>query len=93
MSLKLKYFVLNPTSSDEAFAKASRAAMRAFAASIAETDKDLANDLRNWADSCSPALSPPDFADWPDEKRIEAIGQNSNEGLHYNDIDPDWPKP
>lgn len=55
MSLKLKYFVLNPDSSDPQFAAASRAAMRKFAELI--DDKELANDLRDWADSCSPALS------------------------------------
>ena len=52
MPLKLKYFVLNPNSSDPQFAAASRAAMREFAKIIGEKDKDLANDLRDWADSC-----------------------------------------
>ena len=56
MSIKLKYFVINPASSDKEYAATSRAAMREFAKSIAKTDKELANDLRDWADSSSPAL-------------------------------------
>jgi hypothetical protein len=68
MSLKLKYFVLNPNSSNKEFAHASREAMRAFANTIASTDKDLANDIRDWADTCSPTLS----------KYPEAIDYNSS---------------
>ena len=56
MALELKYFVLNPRGSDAKFAAASRAAMRSFANEIAESDKELAEQLRTWADSCSPAL-------------------------------------
>jgi hypothetical protein len=45
----MKYFVLNPTSSDAAFAEASRAAMLAFAESIKAHNMQLAFDLTNWA--------------------------------------------
>lgn len=48
MSLKLKYFVLNPESSNGQFALASRKAMLEFANTIEITDPDLANDLRYW---------------------------------------------
>lgn len=48
---------LVPDSTDLEFGHASRAAMRAFALVIAETDKELANRLRDEADACSPALS------------------------------------
>lgn len=48
--LHLKYFVLNPTSSDAAFASASRAAMVTFAEVIRNTNKELALDLEKWVD-------------------------------------------
>ena len=43
--LLLKYFVLNPTSSDPAFRKASRDALKEFAHSIFDTNETLANDI------------------------------------------------
>lgn len=47
--LKLKYFVLNPSSStDVAHAQASRLAILAYAESIEATNFDLAQELRNW---------------------------------------------
>ena len=58
--MSLKNFILNPNSPDKDFAKASRDAIRSFANTIADTDKELANELRDWADMHSPALS-----DWP----------------------------
>ncbi len=47
--LLLKYFVLKPAGTD-AYAKASRAAMRKYAAMIREENSELSNDLREWAD-------------------------------------------
>jgi hypothetical protein len=49
MSLEMKYFVLKPHGSD-AYAKASRAAMREYATLIYGENPDLARDLRDWAD-------------------------------------------
>lgn len=46
--LKLKYFVLNPFSSDKAFAVASQEAIIVFAESIKETNPQLAEDLIGW---------------------------------------------
>lgn len=46
--LKLKYFVLNPTSSDAAYARASRIALEEFAAVIEPDNPQLAEDLRKW---------------------------------------------
>lgn len=69
MGLKLKYFVINPSSSDENFAAASRAALLAFANEIADTDKELANDLRNWVNPAVheyPAIDyNPNIDEWP----------------------------
>jgi hypothetical protein len=50
MGLKMKYFVLNPHSKvkNDPFAKASRAAMQAYAESIREHDSDLFDDLKCW---------------------------------------------
>lgn len=53
--LQMKYFVLKPHG-DDAYAKASRAAMRAYANHIAEENKLLCDDLREWADSEMPDL-------------------------------------
>ena len=47
--LQLKYFVLKPAGKD-AYAKASRAAMRKYADLIKEENHKLANELRAWAD-------------------------------------------
>jgi hypothetical protein len=47
--LKLKYFVLNPSSSDKAYAKASRVAIKAFARAIRPGNPALADDLESWA--------------------------------------------
>lgn len=51
MALKMKYFVLKPRSetSDDAYATASRAAMRVYADAIQKTDPELAIELREWA--------------------------------------------
>lgn len=48
--IQMKYFVLKPHGTD-AYAKASRAAMRAYAYSIARENPELRNDLLKWADS------------------------------------------
>ena len=48
--LQMKYFVLKPNGND-AYAKASRAAMRAYANHIANENKELCDELREWADS------------------------------------------
>lgn len=47
--LMLKYFVLTPRSSNPAFAKASRAAMREYAVMIQIENPALAKDLLAWA--------------------------------------------
>ena len=47
MALKMKYFVLKPKGKDP-YAKASRAAMRTYADSIEEENKQLAKELRKW---------------------------------------------
>lgn len=46
--LKLKYFVLNPFSSDKSFAEASQEAILRFAEIIKETNPQLAEDLIGW---------------------------------------------
>lgn len=46
--LLLKYFVLNPFSSDEDFANASQEAILKFAEVIKETNPELAEDLIGW---------------------------------------------
>lgn len=48
--LIMKYFVLKPRGSD-AYAKASRGAMRSFAAGIQAADPEMADALYAWADS------------------------------------------
>lgn len=53
--LQMKYFVLKPHG-DDAYAKASRAAMRAYANHIAEENPDLRDELREWADRETPDL-------------------------------------
>lgn len=47
MSLRMKYFVLK-ASGDTPYARASRAAMRVFAAEIEQSDPQLANQLKSW---------------------------------------------
>jgi hypothetical protein len=47
--LETKYFVLEPKG-DDAYAMASRAAMRAYAFHIMEENLELAKSLRDWAD-------------------------------------------
>lgn len=47
--LMMKYFVLKP-SGDDAYAKASRAAMRAYASHIHDVNYKLCVELREWAD-------------------------------------------
>jgi len=46
--LLLKYFVLNPTSSDPAFRKASIEALREFAYTIYDSNEKLADDIWSW---------------------------------------------
>lgn len=46
--MKMKYFVLKPKGQD-VMARASRAAMLAYADEVNNTDQKLAEDLRNWA--------------------------------------------
>lgn len=53
--LQMKYFVLKPAGSD-AHAKASRAAMRTYANHIQETNQQLCDELRAWADNEQAAL-------------------------------------
>lgn len=48
--LMMKYFVLKPHG-DDAYAKASRAAMRSYANSIREENPELCKELREWADN------------------------------------------
>jgi hypothetical protein len=48
--LIMKYFVLKPRGSDP-YAKASRGAMRSYAAAIHATDPEMADALYAWADS------------------------------------------
>lgn len=49
--LKLKYFVLNPCSKavGDKHAYASRSAMRRYAVEIEDHDKQLAMELKEWA--------------------------------------------
>lgn len=47
MSVKLKYFTLKP-SGDSPWAKASRVAMRAFAAEIEAHDMSAAAQIKQW---------------------------------------------
>jgi hypothetical protein len=48
--LLMKYFVLKPEGADR-YAAASRRAMRAYAEHIREENPELANQLRDWADT------------------------------------------
>jgi len=48
--LKMKYFVLNPTSSDKAHAEASKEGMRAYATTIERSDPERSKEVRAWAD-------------------------------------------
>lgn len=47
MPLEYKYFVLKPRGGDE-YAKASRAAMLAYANAISDHDPELADQLGDW---------------------------------------------
>lgn len=49
--LMMKYFVLKPAG-DDAYAEASREAMKAYAATIRYTDATLADELERWIDAC-----------------------------------------
>ena len=53
--LLMKYFVLKPKGED-AYADASRRAMRAYARRIHRENPELADQLRDWADSETPEL-------------------------------------
>lgn len=57
--LMTKYFVLSPLK-DDAYGKASRAALAAYAKSIRHENPELANDLENWLDVLEP-VRPPAF--------------------------------
>ena len=48
MGLQMKYFVLKP-SGDNAYARASREAMIAYAIAIKLENKKLADELREWS--------------------------------------------
>ena len=50
MSIQMKYFVLKPQGNN-AYARASRSAMRIFANVIRTEDPLLADELQEWADS------------------------------------------
>ncbi len=45
--LQMKYFVLSPTK-DDAYGRASRGAIREYAWSIWDTNRELAVNLMNW---------------------------------------------
>lgn len=47
--LQMKYFILKPKGSD-AYARASRQAMREYANEIMNENLQLANELQEWAD-------------------------------------------
>lgn len=47
--LQMKYFVLKPKGCD-VYAKASRRAMRAYADMVQGENRELADELRGWAD-------------------------------------------
>lgn len=47
--LVMKYFVLKPKG-DDIFARASRNAMRAYAATIRTENREFANDLSEWVE-------------------------------------------
>lgn len=47
--LKLKYFVLKPKG-DDAYARASRAAMREYARMIRKKNQELSDDLLAWVE-------------------------------------------
>ena len=55
--LLMKYFVLKPGGTDT-YAKASRAAMRAYAKMVRAENPDLSNELREWADREAEASLP-----------------------------------
>lgn len=55
--LQMKYFIVKPQG-DDAYAKASRAAMRSYANHIRDENEALSDDLRAWADRETPALNP-----------------------------------
>lgn len=48
MALEIKYFVLNPTSKNQAHARASTVAMDAYAKAIYHTDPQRALDIWKW---------------------------------------------
>lgn len=47
MSIRQKYFVLKP-GGDDVYARASRTAMRVFAAEIEQYNMKLAGDIKQW---------------------------------------------
>lgn len=48
MALKMKYFVLSPSSRDKKHAEASRVAMKAYANVIESQDSQRAQEIREW---------------------------------------------
>ncbi len=61
--LMLKYFVLNPNKQD-AYGRASRIALRAYADEIETVNEQFRDDIYNWLD----ALSKSGGQNEPDEK-------------------------
>ncbi len=52
MALEMKYFVLKPSAKYpmDLYARASQAAMMAYAAEIEDTDEELCRELRDWVE-------------------------------------------
>lgn len=82
--LTMKYFVLKPRG-DDSYAKASRAAMRTYAKYIREENKELCDDLRDWADSETPAFV--EDGDMGDEKKLsERVGAGDFEDFYTGEL-------
>lgn len=77
-----KYFILRPRSKykGDAYAEASRNAMRTYAKSIESTNPELAKDLRHWSNAETDHNLCNEKAPIPRYKRIVAI-----EAVQYND--------
>jgi hypothetical protein len=49
------------------------------------------DDLPEATEDFDPRPEPAETVEWPeDETRIETIGPNGNDGLHYDQVDKDW---
>lgn len=44
-------------------------------------------DLKHIELECGECGCPCHETEWPDEGRIDIIGQNGNDGLHYEEVD------